>query len=33
ACLPMCMIFYSFSIGTTILSVLIILLILYVNRE
>ncbi|QUG84137.1 glycerol-3-phosphate 1-O-acyltransferase PlsY [Bacillus nitratireducens] len=33
ACLPICMIFYSYSIGTTILSVLIILLILYVNRE
>ncbi|WP_033707444.1 glycerol-3-phosphate 1-O-acyltransferase PlsY [Bacillus mycoides] len=33
ACLPICMIFYSYSSVTTILSVLIILLILYVNRE
>ncbi|AFU13094.1 putative membrane protein [Bacillus thuringiensis MC28] len=33
ACLPICMVFYSYSIGTTILSVLIIVLILYVNRE
>ncbi|EEL34540.1 UPF0078 membrane protein [Bacillus cereus Rock3-28] len=33
ACLPFCMVFYSYSIGTTILSVLIIVLILYVNRE
>ncbi|MBE7140245.1 glycerol-3-phosphate 1-O-acyltransferase PlsY [Bacillus toyonensis] len=33
ACLPICMVFYSYSIGTNILSVLIIVLILYVNRE
>lgn len=33
ACLPICMIFYSYSIGTTILSAFIIVLILYVNRE
>ncbi|EEL45628.1 UPF0078 membrane protein [Bacillus cereus Rock3-42] len=33
ACLPLCMILYSYSIVTTILSALIIVLILYVNRE
>lgn len=33
ACLPVCMIFYSYSIVSTILSALIIVLILYVNRE
>ncbi|PGY99919.1 glycerol-3-phosphate 1-O-acyltransferase PlsY [Bacillus cereus] len=33
ACLPICMIFYSYSIVTIILSALIIVLILYVNRE
>ncbi|PQZ52400.1 glycerol-3-phosphate 1-O-acyltransferase PlsY [Bacillus sp. MYb209] len=33
ACLPICMIFYSYSIVVTILSLLIIILILYVNRE
>ncbi|EEK78918.1 UPF0078 membrane protein [Bacillus cereus R309803] len=33
ACLPVCMILYSYSIVTTILSALIIVLILYVNRE
>ncbi|KFM98642.1 glycerol-3-phosphate 1-O-acyltransferase PlsY [Bacillus clarus] len=33
ACLPICMIFYSYSIVATILSLLIIILILYVNRE
>ena len=33
ACLPICMILYSYSIVTTILSGIIILLILYVNRE
>lgn len=33
ACLPVCMIMYSYSIVTTILSGLIIVLILYVNRE
>lgn len=33
ACLPVCMILYSYSIVTTILSGMIIVLILYVNRE
>ncbi len=33
ACFPVCIILYSYSIGTTILSALIIVLILYVNRE
>ncbi|APT25935.1 glycerol-3-phosphate 1-O-acyltransferase PlsY [Bacillus anthracis] len=33
ACLPLCMILYSYSIVTTILSALIIVLILYVNHE
>ncbi|KZD46729.1 putative membrane spanning protein [Bacillus cereus] len=33
ACLPICMILYSYSIVTTILSGMIIVLILYVNRE
>ncbi len=33
ACLPVCMILYSYSIVTTILSALIIVLILYVNRD
>ncbi|GAB6551011.1 MULTISPECIES: glycerol-3-phosphate 1-O-acyltransferase PlsY [Bacillus] len=33
ACLPVCMILYPYSIVTTILSALIIVLILYVNRE
>lgn len=33
ACLPICMILYSYSIVTTILSGIIIVLILYVNRE
>ncbi|EOO59225.1 glycerol-3-phosphate acyltransferase 1 [Bacillus cereus VD196] len=33
ACLPICMIFYLYSIIVTILSVFIIILILYVNQE
>ncbi|MED2629277.1 glycerol-3-phosphate acyltransferase, partial [Bacillus thuringiensis] len=33
ACLPICMILYSYSVVTTILSGMIIVLILYVNRE
>ncbi|MGG1139758.1 glycerol-3-phosphate 1-O-acyltransferase PlsY [Bacillus mycoides] len=33
ACLPICMIFYSYSIVTTIVSLFIIILILYVNRD